>query len=125
MLQRLPGGNVRAVAQVFECGLSVVRAFVVREVVQSGVVLVVATRAEWCTERVCIVREHAAYMPYERFVRDENEFDVYARWLALGFELTIGVQPAHVGEDVRESTLEDRVVLSLARLLIEKPVDDI
>ena len=91
----LPWRNMRAVAQLFERRLSVVRVLVVREEVeQRRGVLLVTTVAERCTKCICIVRQHATDMSNKWFVRNEHELDIHARTLALRLELSVEVTSA-------------------------------
>ena len=104
--QHLLRQAVRAVAQILESDLAIVLTLVHGVIVQVararavilGLILLVTLRtlllgvrrrsavaagAERRAERVGVMREHAADMPYERFVSDEHELNKHSRRAAV------------------------------------------
>jgi len=101
--QLLPWCHMRTVAEILERRAAVMRVLVMCEVKQRWFVLLITTFAHRCTERICIVRQHATDMSNKWFVRNEHELDIHARTLALRLELSVEVDAVVVRKDVRET----------------------
>lgn len=117
--ERLPGGHMRTVAERRESNLPVVRFLVEREVKYVGVAAAAAGRPE----AVGVVRQQAVELANKGLVRAEYDFDENPRGDAVGTELTglaAVVKAPEIGENVIEPTFENRVRLSLFRLLPHK-----